>query len=85
MRDLSAMGYFDATVVGVTTRGKGIMQNTYKLSGGASLTLTVAYYNPPSGNNYHDEGIVPNVEVKQDKNSDTQLTAAYAEIEKLLD
>ena len=84
IRDLSKMGYFDAMIVVVTTRGKGIMQNTYHLLGGSTLTLTVAYYNPPSGKNYHEDGIEPNRIVELGADSDTQLAAAYEEIEKLI-
>ncbi len=84
IRDLSEMGYFDATIVGTTTRGKGIMQNTYHLSGGSTLTLTVAYYNPPSGENYHDVGIKPDRTVAIENDADTQLAAAYEEIVKLI-
>lgn len=53
------------TIVGTTTFGKGIMQTTYPLSrygyeGG--LKLTTAYYDPPSGVNYHGIGITPDIE-----------------------
>ena len=80
MRDLADMGYFEASIVGTTTRGKGIMQNTYHLSGGSTLTLTVAYYNPPSGKNYHEVGIEPNVKVEATEGTDSQLLAAYEQI-----
>lgn len=53
------------TIVGTKTFGKGIMQTTYPLSrygyeGG--LKLTTAYYDPPSGVNYHGIGITPDIE-----------------------
>ena len=83
IRDIANMGYFEAKLVGVTTRGKGIMQNTYSLSGGASLTLTVAYYNPPSGKNYHESGITPDVEIEASTEGDAQLVAAYDQICKM--
>ncbi|MBE6619953.1 MAG: hypothetical protein E7625_01120 [Ruminococcaceae bacterium] len=59
-----------ATLVGNTTYGKGCMQSTYDLSywgvkGG--LKLTTAWYLPPSGQNYHDIGIVPHIEVDMDE------------------
>jgi len=82
IRDFSAMGFFKATLVGEKTFGKGIMQSTYLFSDNSSITMTVAYYNPPSGINYHDEGIIPNVTVEDGKD-DPQLKAAYLEIEKL--
>ena len=85
MRDFDEeFGYFDVTTVGVTTYGKGIMQSTYQLGDGSSLTLTVAYYNPPSGENYHGVGITPDVTVEQTTTADSQLDAAYSEAFNLL-
>ena len=81
MRDFDEVyGYFDVTIVGEVSFGKGIMQNTYKLSDGSRITLTVAYYTPPSGVNYHGVGIVPEIIIENDTvNVDAQLTAAYCE------
>ncbi len=81
IRDFSKMGLFKASLVGEKTFGKGIMQNTYLFSDNSSITMTVAYYNPPSGKNYHDEGIIPNVTVEDES---LQLTAAYEEIANLI-
>ncbi len=83
IRDFSDMGFFEATLVGEKTFGKGIMQNTYLFNDNSSITMTVAYYNPPSGVNYHGEGITPNVTV-ENGDGDPQLAAAYLEIEKLI-
>lgn len=82
--DLANMGYGSAVRVGKATRGKGVMQSTYTLSNGAALTLTVAYYNPPSGNNFHGVGLEPDVEVDNTGYRDLQLERAYAEINKLI-
>ena len=38
-------------IVGKTTYGKGVMQNTYLFSDGSSITLTISEYTPPSGIN----------------------------------
>lgn len=84
IRDLAALGYFDATLVGTKTFGKGIMQGTYNLTDGSSITLTVAYYMPTSGQNYHNVGITPDVVVERSKTGDEQLDAAYTEIQALL-
>lgn len=84
IRDLADMGYLDATLVGTKTFGKGIMQSTFTLSDGSTITLTVAYYMPPSGKNYHEVGITPDVVVERSKDGDVQLDAAYAAIESLL-
>ena len=85
VKDLSNLGYGNAISVGKTTRGKGIMQSTYVMTDGSAVTLTVAYYNPPSGINYHEVGIAPDVEVEYESNEvDTQLERAYTEINKLI-
>ena len=59
-----------ATLVGVKTYGKGIMQSTFDLSYfgiEGALKLTVAWYQPPSGENYHGVGIAPHIEIDMDK------------------
>jgi carboxyl-terminal processing protease len=83
IRDFSEMGFFPAVIVGEKSFGKGIMQNTYLFSDESSITMTVAYYNPPSGVNYHGVGITPNV-IVEDGEGDPQLDAAYIEIAKLI-
>ena len=60
------------------------MQNTYLLSDGSTVTLTVAYYNPPSGVNYDGEGIEPDRAVSDTESGDPQLDAAYTEIYQLV-
>lgn len=79
--------YGAAIVVGTTTYGKGVMQTTYSLSDGSSLTLTTDYYNPSSGQNYNGVGVIPDIEcplteqqqkdfVHFDPEHDPQLAAA---------
>lgn len=80
IRDIGASEGFDVSIVGTTTYGKGIMQSTYNLKDDYTLTLTVAYYSPPSGVNYHGVGIKPDIEVENNGNEDTQLAMALAEI-----
>jgi C-terminal processing protease CtpA/Prc len=48
-------------------------------------TLTVAYYNPPSGVNYHGIGIAPDVEVVLGETEDTQLAEAINQMKILLE
>jgi carboxyl-terminal processing protease len=85
MRDFDdEFGYFEVTTVGMNTYGKGIMQSTFSLSDGSTLTLTVAYYNPPSGVNYDGVGIAPDVTVEASDSGDAQLDAAYTEIYKII-
>lgn len=81
--DLSDMGYGKAISVGDTTRGKGVMQSTFSLGDGSTITFTIAYYNSPLGNNLHEKGIEPDVKVELDGVTDTQLDAALSELEKL--
>ena len=61
MRDYNDMGVLDATIIGNVTYGKGVMQETYVMLDSSTITLTMAYYNPPSGENYHGVGITPDV------------------------
>lgn len=55
--------YDRATVVGTHTTGKGRAQQTYELSDGSALVLSVEEYFTPKGNNLADKGIAPDVEV----------------------
>lgn len=85
MRDFDKeFDYFDVTIVGKQTYGKGVMQNTYAFTDDSAITLTVAYYNPPCGVNYDGIGIEPDVSVEKSADGDTQLDAAYLEINKLI-
>lgn len=84
IRDFEALGFFDVTIVGQKTYGKGVMQNTYTFTDYSSITVTVAYYNPPSGENYDGIGITPDVAVELGEDGDAQLDTAYIEINKLI-
>ena len=53
-------------IVGTTTYGKGIVQKVINLSDGSALKLTVSTYYTPNGNNIHQIGIEPDVEVPFD-------------------
>ena len=53
-----------ATLVGVTTFGKGIIQSVYTLSGNVGVKVTTAEYLSPDKNKIHEVGVTPNVEVK---------------------
>lgn len=79
----------DCTVVGVTTFGKGIVQNVLDVGNdGAGMQMTVATYYTPNGNAVHHLGITPDVESVlpegdngeydfADLANDVQLQAAY--------
>ena len=97
IRDYRNDKLLNATIVGTTTFKKGIMQNTYSYpADGSTVTLTVAYYNPPCGKNYHGVGVTPDViaelpEPERDAETgeylpveDTQLKSALEELKTLL-
>lgn len=77
-----------ASLVGETTFGKGIMQDTRTVAGGA-VTLTVAAYQTVKGECYHEIGVTPDTEIilseeyvidfeNPDTKGDLQLAEAYA-------
>lgn len=87
IRDYRNEGLINAAIVGTTTYKKGIAQRTYGYDvDGSSVTVTIAYYNPPSGENYHGKGVVPDVTVPfpDDAQTDVQYEAAVEEMKKLL-
>lgn len=55
--------YGIGTLVGTTTYGKGIVQKIYPLHDGTAVKLTVSKYYTPKGNNIHEIGIEPDVEI----------------------
>ncbi len=59
--------YNRATIVGVTSYGKGSMQTTYQLPDGAGLKLSTNTYNPPCDVNYDGIGITPSKVVELDE------------------
>ncbi len=61
-----------ATLVGVTSYGKGSVQTVMPLQGGNAIKLTTSRYETPSGLSIHDSGIEPDYLVPMDD----ALTAA---------
>ena len=53
----------NATVVGVQSYGKGIVQTVIGLDDGAGMQMTIAQYYTPNGNAVHKLGITPDVEI----------------------
>lgn len=53
-----------ATLVGVTTFGKGSVQEIQDLAGGAQMRITIAHWYTPDGKNIGKEGIAPDVTVE---------------------
>ena len=58
--------YGIGTLVGTTTYGKGIVQKVISLTDGSAVKLTVSTYYTPNGNNIHEKGVTPDVEVPFD-------------------
>lgn len=73
--------YGTGQIVGMTTYGKGVVQQLIDLRDGTCLKLTIAEYYTPSGRSINGEGVVPDVEVEyeynaQDPQADNQLEKA---------
>jgi len=81
--------YDRATIVGVTSFGKGSVQQIEELSFGGAVKLTIAHYLTPKGRVIDKKGVVPEVVVKMepekqaDKKTDIQYERAIAELRKL--
>ncbi|WP_242949880.1 S41 family peptidase [Clostridium saccharobutylicum] len=83
--------YGIATVIGETTFGKGIVQQSIKFNDGiGGLKVTISKYYTPNGENIHKKGITPDIQVTTpvkldengyDKNGDEQLKSAIEQIE----
>ncbi len=65
--------YRRALLIGENTYGKGTMQQSFTLSNGDILHLTIAEFYSPLGNKVHQAGVKPDLEIK----SDQALDAAW--------
>lgn len=61
--------YEAAVVVGTQTCGKGYFQETYQLSDGSAIGLSVGKYYTPKGENLAGVGITPDIQVELDEES----------------
>ncbi len=90
LRDYAAQGLAEVTLIGQPTYGKGTMQTVLPMPGDAGMSVSIAYYNPPSGVNYEGVGVTPDRVVALPEEAqqtavenltyeqDTQLQAAVA-------
>lgn len=62
--------YGTGQIVGMTTYGKGVVQQLMDLNDGTYLKLTIAEYYTPSGRSINGEGVTPDVEVEYEYNAD---------------
>ena len=71
--------YGIGNLVGTTTYGKGIVQQTIGLSDGSAVKLTIAKYFTPLGHDIHGKGVEPDVEVELDEKLAGQTEIAKEE------
>ena len=56
--------YEKATLIGVTTFGKGTVQSINRLSDNSALKISSAKYAPPFSENYDGVGVAPHIEIR---------------------
>ena len=67
------------TIIGKTTFGKGIVQETTMFEDGSAMSITTRQYFSPKGNVIHGKGVEPDLVVEPGKaGEDPQLEAAKA-------
>lgn len=77
---------FGATVVGSNSYGKGMIQESYKLSTGSTIKYTIQEWLTPTGNSINGVGITPDIEQNSDMTydgtveNDLQIQAAINDI-----
>lgn len=76
----------DAPIIGEQTFGKGSVQELISLQDGSNLRVTVAKWYTPDGRSIDDEGITPNIEVEDDRDTevDEQFERAKEELKALV-
>lgn len=79
-----------ATLVGVTTFGKGTVQQIEEFADGSSVKYTVARWLTPNGRSINKGGITPDVEVKRTEEDftagrDPQLDRALEELKQTIE
>ena len=67
----------EATIVGTTTYGKGVIQTLYSLSDGSGLKITTEEYYTPNHNKINKEGITPDVKVDLTKNAEGKYETEF--------
>ena len=71
--------YEQAVIVGTQSYGKGIVQSVIDLQDGTALKITTAKYYTPDGNNIHEIGITPDVEIDLPEEVKTKVNITYEE------
>lgn len=71
--------YGVAKIVGTQSFGKGIVQSVIDLKDGTALKITTAKYYTPNGNDIHEIGITPDVEIDLPEDVKNQVEISYEE------
>lgn len=69
--------YNRAKVFGTKSYGKGVVQNLIPLSDGSGIKLTIGSYFTPTGRNFNDNGIDPDVVVELPTEEEAYTQAGY--------
>jgi len=69
-----------SAIIGETTFGKGLVQNVYPFDDDDYFKITSAQYFTPNGNDIHEIGIVPDIEIVEPELTDEELED-YARIQ----
>ena len=78
----AALDEYDAAVtVGEKTFGKGYFQNTFDLSDGSAVTLSIGKYYTPNGVSLTDVGLTPDVEVLLTEEETAKLQSGVLPVE----
>ena len=78
--------YGTAKIVGVTTYGKGVVQQLMDLGDGTCLKVTIAEYYTPNGRSINGKGVEPDAEVEyqydeENPKADNQLDQALSTVQ----
>ena len=72
----AAMAEYDWAIVGGTqTSGKGYFQVTYTLNDGSAVGLSIGKYTTPNGVSLQDVGIIPDVVIEVDEETEYKIYA----------
>lgn len=80
MRDYGEEGVLDTVIIGTTTYGKGVAQNSYQMYDMSGITYTIGYFNPPSDVNFDGVGVIPELKVEEVSGKDAPLESALEEV-----
>ena len=80
MRDYGNDGVLDTVIVGTTTYGKGVAQNSYSLYDMSGITYTIGYFNPPCDINFDGVGVNPDFTVNEENGKDAPLEIAIDKV-----